>query len=70
MFYIFNKDKLVSYVVTVFTIIVLFFTASVFKEEKESVQTSTNEIKYKISENIENNIDNIDVKNNEILYKN
>ena len=70
MFYIFNKDKLVSYVVTVFTIIVLFFTASVFKEEKESIQTSTNEIKADTSENIENNIDNIDVKNNEKLYEN
>jgi len=70
MFYIFNKDKLVSYVVTVFTIIVLFFTASVFKEEKESIQTSSNEIKADDSEKIENNIDNIDVKNNEILYEN
>lgn len=39
MFLVFNKDKIVSYIVTVFTVVVLFFTASSFNENKQVVQT-------------------------------
>lgn len=41
MFFVFNKDKIMSYIVTVFTVIVLFLTASAFTT-KEVVETSTN----------------------------
>lgn len=41
MFFVFNKDKIMSYVVTVFTVIVLFLTASAFGTN-EVVETSTN----------------------------
>ena len=41
MFLVFNKDRIMSYVVTLFTIIVLFLTASAFSTEK-AVETSTN----------------------------
>lgn len=40
MFFVFNKDKIMSYIVTVFTIIVLFLTASTFTTH-EIVETST-----------------------------
>ena len=40
MFLVFNKDKIMSYIVTLFTIIVLFLTASAFNEE-QVVETST-----------------------------
>ena len=43
MFLVFNKDKAISYVITVFTITVLFFTASIFKNKEESIETSANE---------------------------
>ena len=41
MFLVFNKDKITSYIVTLFTILVLFLTASTFSTEKV-VETSTN----------------------------
>ena len=41
MFLVFNKDKITSYIVTIFTILVLFLTASTFSTEKV-VETSTN----------------------------
>ena len=41
MFFVFNKDKVMSYVVTVFTVVVLFLTASAFGTE-QVVETSTN----------------------------
>ena len=41
MFLVFNKDKIMSYIVTLFTILVLFLTASTFSTEKV-VETSTN----------------------------
>lgn len=40
MFLVLNKDKIMSYIVTLFTIIVLFLTASTFNAEKV-VETST-----------------------------
>lgn len=44
MFLIFHKDKIMSYIVTVFTVVVLFLTASVFSNGtlKEVVETSAN----------------------------
>lgn len=45
MFYIFNKDKIMSYIVTVFTIIILFFTASAFtNNEQQIVETATTSV--------------------------
>lgn len=42
MFWVFNKDKIVSYVVTVFTVAILFFTASIFSKTEEIIETSAN----------------------------
>lgn len=44
MFWVFNKDKVMSYIVTVFTVAVLFFTASAFNNNSEpkTVTTATN----------------------------
>ena len=65
MFFIFNKDKIVSYVVTVFTVIVLFVTASVFTRNEESMQTSANESKiYETNNIIDNNITKENTINN------
>lgn len=44
MFFVFNKDKIMSYIVTIFTVAVLFFTASAFNTEKV-VETSANSSK-------------------------
>lgn len=42
MFWVFNKDKIMSYLVTVFTVAVLFLTASTFGETEEIIETSAN----------------------------
>ncbi len=39
MFYVINKEKIIAYVVTVFTVVVLYFVASTY-EYKETVPTS------------------------------
>ncbi len=39
MFYVINKEKIIAYVVTVFTVVVLYFVASTY-EYKEVVPTS------------------------------
>ena len=49
MFYVINKEKIIAYVVTVFTIVVLYFVASTY-EYKDVVPTS-NIIVNSISEN-------------------
>ena len=68
MFLVFNKDKAISYVVTVFTVVVLFLTASMFKKTEESVPTSVNEA---IVNKVENNIEESNiVEQNKILNNN
>ena len=68
MFFVFNKDKITAYVVTLFTVVVLFLTASVFEKKEEAIKTSVNEIKINM---VKNNIDeNSIVENNEILIQN
>ena len=43
MFFVFNKDKVISYIVTLFTVVILFFTASVFDTDiQETVPAATN----------------------------
>ena len=61
MFFVFNKDKITAYVVTVFTVMALFLTATIFNKEQESIQTSINESKEIILNKIEENnvIENI-----------
>lgn len=73
MFFVFNKDKVMSYVVTVFTVVVLFLTASTFNTNKTittAVGTSkllpiysvdTNENKVAITINCAWNADDIDL---------
>ena len=72
MFFVFNKDKITAYVITVFTVMVLFFTASVLNKPEESISTSVNETKMSVIDRItENKIeeDNL-IENNEILNEN
>ena len=46
MFFVFNKEKIYSYLVVASTVMVLFFTASILHNEKfESIQTSSNMVK-------------------------
>lgn len=47
MFLVFNKDKIMSYVVTLFTVVVLFLTASVFSNgvQQDTVSTGANATK-------------------------
>lgn len=74
MFWVFNKDKIMSYVVTIFTVVVLFLTASTFGETEEIIETSanigkllpiysvdTNESKVSITINCAWNADDIDM---------
>lgn len=44
MFLIFNKDKIMSYIVTVFTVVVLFLTATVFSNgtQQDAIETVAN----------------------------
>lgn len=42
MFWVFNKDKIVSYIVTVFTVAILFLTASTIGKTEEIIVTSAN----------------------------
>lgn len=56
MFLVFNKDKIMSYIVTLFTVVVLFLTASVFnngtQEVVETAATSSKELPiYSVSTN-------------------
>ena len=54
MFFVFNKDKAISYVVTVFTVMVLFFMASFLKKTENIVETSVNEAEENLIDNIIN----------------
>lgn len=43
MFFVFNKQKIITYAVSIVTVILLFCLASgIQQEEQESIQTSTN----------------------------
>ena len=46
MFWIFNKDKIVSSIIAVFTVFILFLTASAFTNN-DTVTTSANTIRNK-----------------------
>ena len=62
MFFVINKEKIYAYVVSVLTIIMLFFVSSFFKSDIEDTKpVSSNEIQ---KSNIENTISNI-VSNDE-----
>ena len=50
MFYVINKEKIIAYTVTVFTVVVLYFVASTY-EYKDVIPTS-NIVVNNISENI------------------
>ena len=62
MFFVINKEKIYAYVVSVLTIIMLFFVSSFFKSDIEDIKpVSSNEIQ---NSNIENTISDI-VSNDE-----
>lgn len=62
MFFVINKEKIYAYVVSVLTIIMLFFVSSFFKSDIEDTKpVSSNEIQ---NSNIENTISDI-VSNDE-----
>lgn len=62
MFFVINKEKIYAYVVSVLTIIMLFFVSSFFKSDIEDIEpVSSNSIQ---NSNIENTISDI-VSNDE-----
>ena len=62
MFFVINKEKIYAYVVSVLTIIMLFFVSSFFKSDIEDTKpVSSNEIQ---NSNIDNTISDI-VSNDE-----
>ena len=70
MFYVTSKDKIISVVIALSTVIVLFLLASALKVEKtNSIETSTNSIKKSITE-LNTEIEDNDVYNSIIQNKN
>ena len=66
MFFVINKEKIYAYVVSVLTIIMLFFVSSFFKSDIEDTEpVSSNSIQ---NSNIENTISDI-VSNDELEVK-
>ncbi len=58
MFFVINKEKIYAYVVSIFTIVILFFMSSVMKSDmNETEQVSSNYVQ-NINNETENNIDN------------
>ena len=63
MFFVINKEKIYAYVVSVLTIVILFFVSSFFKPDIENTEpVSSNVIQ---NSNVENTISDI-VSNNEL----
>ena len=63
MFFVINKEKIYAYVVSVLTIVILFFVSSFFESDMKNTETtSVNVIE---NENIENTISDI-VSNDEL----
>lgn len=59
MFFVFNKEKIYSYVVAVSTVIILFAVSNIYLGDTKTAQVSTN-IVNEIEENkIKNNINNV-----------
>ena len=40
MFFVFNKQKIYAYLVSIFTVILLFFVASMINQSENAVQTA------------------------------
>lgn len=63
MFFVINKEKIYAYVVSVLTIVILFFVSSFFDSDiKDTQSTSSNIVE---NENLENTISDI-VSNDEV----
>ncbi len=58
MFFVFRKDKIYAYLVSIFTVMFLFFvTSNLGSESKEVVETSTNTVNLvNVVNEMENNI--------------
>lgn len=62
MFFVINKEKIYAYVVSVLTIIMLFFVSSFFKSDIEDIKPVSSNLV--LNNNIENTISDI-VSNDE-----
>lgn len=51
MFFVINKEKVYAYIVSIFTIVILFFMSSVLNSDFTSEKTSAN-----VDQNINNNL--------------
>lgn len=59
MFFVFNKEKIYSYIVAVSTVIILFAVSNIYLGDTKTAQVSTNVVN-EIEENkIKNNINSI-----------
>ena len=58
MFFVFRKDKIYAYLVSIFTVMFLFFvTSNLGSESKEVIETSTNTVNLvNVVNEMENNI--------------
>lgn len=58
MFFVFNKEKILAYVVSVLTVCLLFFIAS-SSTEKVTETSSNIEVNYNVVNDLENTVNNI-----------
>ena len=58
MFFVFNKEKIYAYVVSVLTVCLLFFIASI-STEKVTETSSNIEVNYEVINNLDNTENNI-----------
>ena len=63
MFFVINKEKIYAYVVSVLTIVILFFVSSFFESDMKNTETTS--VNVLENENIENTISDI-VSNDEL----
>ena len=58
MLFVFNKAKIISYIVSVFTVIALFAVANYWNESSDSLQVTANITNNQVNENININLNN------------
>ena len=62
MFFVFNKSKICSYLVSVGTVVVLLVMGFYISNNDETISTSSNSIENNVNEKVENNINNSIIK--------
>lgn len=55
MFFVFNKEKIYSYIIAVSTVIILFAVSTIYSEKDGTIEVSTNIVNQNVNNNIINN---------------